>query len=181
VLKETMPAVQPKAKMIPACTLSAISRSRNGRVTYQDNIREREEEKRPLEVLPISRLVLRLIIPQPQLLHQRALLIARVYLANTLRGCSMCRSKTLLTIFLVGGLTHVIDNRLMLGVWKLITFIEEEARKHCLFEAAEKEKEYAGFDDGCDPVRPAPAKGVCDGSASDKSETGSGSACDFMS
>jgi hypothetical protein len=150
-------------------------------VTYQDNIRERKEEKWPLEVLPISRLVLRLIIPQPQLLHQRALLVARVYFANTLRGCSMCRSKTLLTIFLVGGLTHVVDNCPMLGIRKLITFVEEEARKHGLFEPAEKEKEYAGFDDGCDPVRPAPAKGVCDGSASDKSETGSGSACDFMS
>jgi hypothetical protein len=181
VLKETIPAVQPKAKMIPACTLLAISRARNGRVTYQDNIRERKEEKWPLEVLPISRLVLRLIIPQPQLLHQRALLVARVYFANTLRGCSMCRSKTLLTIFLVGGLTHVVDNCPMLGIRKLITFVEEEARKHGLFEPAEKEKEYAGFDDGCDPVRPAPAKGVCDGSASDKSETGSGSACDFMS
>jgi hypothetical protein len=124
VLKETIPAVHPKAKMIPACILLAISRARNGTVTYQDNIRERKEEKRPLEV--------------PQLLHQRALLVARVYFANTLRGCSICRSKTLLTIFLVGGLTHVIDNRPMLGVWKLITFVEEEARKHSLLETAEK-------------------------------------------
>jgi hypothetical protein len=175
-----MPAVHPKAKMIPACALLAISRPRKGRVTYQDDVRERKKEKRSLEVLPISRLVLRLIIPQPQLLHQRALLVAGVDFTNAFGRRGMCRSETLLTIFLVGGLTHIVDNYLVLGVWKLITFIEEEARKYCLFETAEKEKEYAGFDDGCDPVRPPPAKSICDGSASDKSETRSGSACDSM-
>ena len=48
MLNETMPAVQPKAKMIPALQvcqlmirLAALNR------TYQDDIREREEEKRP--------------------------------------------------------------------------------------------------------------------------------------
>jgi hypothetical protein len=175
-----MPAVQPKAKMIPACTLLAISRSRNGRGTYQDNIGERKKEERSLEVLPISRVVLRLIIPQPQFLHQRALLVAGMDFTNAFGRRGMCWSETLLTIFLVGGLTHIVDNHTMLGAWKLITFVEEKARKHGLFETAEKEKEYAGFDDGCDPIRPAPAKSVCDGSASDKAETRSGSVCDSM-
>jgi hypothetical protein len=92
----------------------------------------------------------------------------------------MCRSKTLLAIFLVVGLTHIVDNCSMLGIRKLITFVEEEARKHGLFESAKKEKEYAGFDDGCDPVGPAPAKSICDGSAGDESKTRSGSVCDSM-
>jgi hypothetical protein len=175
-----MPAVQPKAKMMPACNMSTTSRMSGVSVTYQDNIRERKEEERPFKVLPISRLVLRLVLPQPQLLRPRALLIARVYFANALRGSSMCRSKTLLAIFLVGGLSQVVDNYPMLGIRKLITFVEKEARKHGLFETAEKEKKYAGFDDGCDPVRPAPAKSVCDGSASDKSKTSNRSVCDSM-
>jgi hypothetical protein len=110
-----MPAVQPKAKMMPACDMSATSRMSGVSVTYQDNIRERKEEERPFEVLPISRLVLRLVLPQPQLLRPRALLIARVYFANALRGSSMCRSKTLLAILLVSGLTHVVDGYSMLG------------------------------------------------------------------
>lgn len=45
--------------------------------TYQYNIRECEEKEWPLEVLPVGRLVLWLIVPQPELLQQRTLFIPR--------------------------------------------------------------------------------------------------------
>jgi hypothetical protein len=59
----------------------------------------------------------------------------------------------------------------MLGVRKLIALVEQETREHSLFEAAEYQKKCAGFDNRCDPAGPAPAASVCNGTASDKSET----------
>jgi hypothetical protein len=119
-----MPAVQPKAKMMPAYDELAIIRLSDASLTYQNNIRESKEEERPLEVLPISRLILRLVVPRPQLLHQRTLLIARVYLASTLRSSGMCWSKTLLAVFLISGLSHIVHDCSMLGGSELITLVE---------------------------------------------------------
>lgn len=45
--------------------------------TYQYNIRECKEEERPLKILPVCRLVLRLIIPQSQLLQELTLFVSR--------------------------------------------------------------------------------------------------------
>jgi hypothetical protein len=83
----------------------------------------------------------------------------------------MCRSETLLAIFLIGGLADVVKNCSVPGIRKLVALVEQESWKHGLFETAEDKKERAGFNNGCDPARPAPATGVCDGSASDKPET----------
>lgn len=82
VLNETMPAVQPKAKMMPAYDLSVIDQASGPKMTYQDNIRECKEEERPLEVLPICRLIFQLVGPQPEFLHRRAFLVARKHFAH---------------------------------------------------------------------------------------------------
>lgn len=83
----------------------------------------------------------------------------------------MCRSETLLTIFFICGLADVVNDRSVVRIWRYVVLIEQKAREHGLFEAAENKKERAGFNDGCDPARPAPATSVRDSSASDEPET----------
>jgi hypothetical protein len=92
----------------------------------------------------------------------------------------MCRSKTLLAVFLISGLTHVVYDYSMLGDWKLVTLVEEEAWEHRLFEPAEYEEKCTGFDDGCNPAGPTPTASVCDGSAGDESKTRSRSVCESI-
>lgn len=145
------------------------------RTTYQYNIRECEEEKWPLEVLPVSRFVFRLVVPQLQLLQQRALFIPREHFARTFGSSGMCRSETLCTIFLVGRLTHIVNNRSVLSVGKLVVLVEQKAWEHGPFEAAEDQKERSGFNNCCDPTRPTPAASVCNGSSGDEPETVIGS------
>lgn len=67
VLKVTIPAVQPNAKMIPACNgcqRGFFFNNREGQDTYQDDGRECEQEKWPFEVLPVRRLILWLVVPE---------------------------------------------------------------------------------------------------------------------
>jgi hypothetical protein len=59
----------------------------------------------------------------------------------------------------------------VLGTGKLVALVEQEARKHSLFEAAEDKKECSTLDDGCDPAGPAPAASVCNSATSDEPET----------
>lgn len=148
--------------------------------TYQYNVRECKEEERPFEVLPVSRLVFRLIVPQLQLLQERTVFVPREHFASTFRSSGMCRSEALLTIFLVGGFAYIAKDLFVLSDGKLVTLIEQEAREHSLFEASEDKKECAGFNGGCDPSRPAPAASICNGSSSNKSKTVTRLACDDL-
>lgn len=83
----------------------------------------------------------------------------------------MCWSKTLLAIFLVCRLAHVVNDCSVLGLRELITFVKQEAWEHGLFKTAEYKKERAGFNDGSNPPRPAPAASICDSSSSNETKT----------
>ena len=92
----------------------------------------------------------------------------------------MYRSETFLAIFLICRFADIANDGSVLSIGDLIAFVEQEAWEHGLFEAAEYQKERAGFNDSCDPARPAPAASVCNSSASDKSEAVTGLVCDVL-
>lgn len=152
VLKETMPAVQPKAKMMPAyepCQRVAIKRLH---YTHQHNVREREQEERPLEVLPVSRLVLWVISPELQPLQDSSLLISRKHLTHSFRCSALCLLQAFLSIVMVISYTALRNGSAMFNCRKGFASFKQEAREHSLFKTTQDDQESTGFDDGSDPA-----------------------------
>lgn len=178
-----MPAVQPKAKMKPACfggsgevSKGKVEWVREGRgvVAYDDYVREAPEEEGPAEVLPESGLVLGVVHPWLQFLEVRAFrepLDERLVHRGDMRGSAEVD---------VGGQLGWVFGRIIGEVFFGVVVardgldsarVEEEAREHGLLEREEEQYEHHGVDDGDDVLRPSPAHGVGDGPARDQAET----------